>query len=385
MIHSSLESLIEFIRSIYPDKDPVYLHEPQFVGNEKKYLEECIDSTFVSSVGPFVGRFEEAIATFLTSPWPHTIGTVACVNGTAALHLALMVAGVQPGDRVITQPLTFIATANAIRYCGAEPVFVDIDRDTMGMSPDALKNFLQSDRSTSRIAAILPMHTFGHPCRIDEIVAIAHEYNIPVIEDAAESIGSYYHDQHTGTFGDFGILSFNGNKTITTGGGGMIITKDPETARQIRHLSTQAKVDHPWKFYHNMVGYNFRMPNINAALGLAQLESMTGVAGTPTEGGMLQRKRQLAEKYRAFCDAHGIKFVNEPEGSRSNYWLNTILLNDHRERDEFLQYAHEQHVMCRPAWELMHTLPMYKECQRGDLSNAEWVAERVVNLPSSPV
>lgn len=394
------KEIIDFIKELYPGKDPIALHEPVFWGNEKKYLAECVDSTFVSSVGPFVSRFEEAVAEFVNrGSEDQRIGEsedqvtgnrsqvtcVATVNGTAALHVALLAAGVKPGDKVITQPLTFIATANAIRYCGAEPVFIDIDKDTLGMSPSALESYLVTG-NRSQVTAIVPMHTFGFPCRIDEIVAIGKKYGIPVIEDAAESLGSYYKGQHTGLFGEIGVLSFNGNKTITTGGGGMVITHHSSLITRIRHLTTQAKLLHPWEYKHDEVGYNYRMPNVNAALGLAQMEMLTDDGRPTTDGSnsILGSKRLIAQKYMEFFDGSDIQFVAETEDSSANYWLNTILLKDKEQRDEFLAYSHKRWVYCRPAWELMHTLPMYKDCIRGDLSNAEWIADRLVNLPSSP-
>jgi aminotransferase in exopolysaccharide biosynthesis len=401
--------LIDFIKSLYPGKNPIVLHEPQFIGNEKNYVNDCIDNTYVSSVGKYVAMFEERMAEFLSERAPDlrrnnsilskpqpSIYCVAAVNGTAALHLALQVIGVKPGDRVITQPLTFIATANAILYAGADPVFVDVDRDTLGMSPLALEEYLIKTvkRQASRVTAILPMHTFGHPCRIDEIVEIGNKYGIPVIEDAAESIGSYYKGNHTGTYGVMGVLSFNGNKTITTGGGGMIITRDPVRAKRLKHLTTQAKVPHAWEFKHDETGYNYRMPNINAALGVAQLEMLLGdqrqengrMLELANRGmGFLEAKRLLANRYKEFCYNNNVEFVKEPEHSSSNYWLNAILLSDLSERNEFLQYAYDHGVHCRPAWELMHRLPMFTGNEHGNLSNAEWIADRLVNLPSSPI
>ena len=309
---------------------------------------------------------------------PSSVYCVAAVNGTAALHLALLVAGVKPGDRVITQPLTFIATANAIRYAGADPVFVDVDRYTLGMSPQALEEYLKNDvtRHASRVTAIVPMHTFGHPCRIDKIVEIGNKYGIPVIEDAAESIGSYYKGQHTGTFGMMGVLSFNGNKTITTGGGGMIVTGDSECASRLKHLTTQAKVPHTWEFKHDETGYNYRLPNINAALGVAQLEQLPK---------FVESKRTLQKKYADFFSGTGVRLMSELRESRSNYWLNTILTSGLKERNDLLQYTYDRGVHCRPAWELMHRLPMFVNCEHHDLSNAEWIADRLVNLPSLPI
>lgn len=373
--------IVDFIREIFHKPAGfIALHEPLFVGNEKKYIEECLDSTFVSSVGKFVDRFEEDMARFTGAK-----KAVVCVNGTNALHLALMLAGVKQNDEVITQPLTFIATANAISYCGAHPVFVDIDKDTLGLSPNALELFLSQhteqktdgcyNKTTNRkIAAIVPMHTFGHPCRIDEIAEICQQYKIELVEDAAESLGSYFKGQLTGTFGKIGVLSFNGNKIITTGGGGMLLFNDEQLAAKAKHLTTQAKVPHSWEFVHDEIGYNYRMPNINAALGVAQLEQIDSY---------LNAKRKLAETYEKFFAQSEIQFISEPENSLSNYWLNCILLPNRNERDAFLKYTNEHGIMTRPVWELMNRLPMFQNAQCGDLSNAEWIADRLVNISSS--
>lgn len=371
---------VDFIRSLYPGRDFIPLHEPCFRGNEKKYLAECIDTTFVSSVGKFVDAFERSIEEYTGAAC-----AVVIVNGTEALHFALKLNGVQPDDEVITQPLTFVATANSISYCNANPVFVDVDIDTLGLSADSLKQFLEENAELKngdcynritkrRIKACVPMHTFGHPCRIDKIVDICREWNIEVVEDAAESIGSFYMGKHTGTFSKIGVLSFNGNKTITTGGGGMLLTNDPDLGKYAKHLSTQAKVSHPWDYFHNETGYNYRMPNINAAIGLAQMEQLDY---------FIEMKRLLAEKYKMFFDSKDIEFVTEPEFSKSNYWLNSVLLKNRSARDEFLKYTNEYGVMTRPAWRLMHHLPMFENCFRGPLPNSESIEERLVNLPSS--
>ena len=393
----TFSTITSFIKELFPGQEQIHLHEPVFAGNEKKYLEECIDSTFVSSVGPFIKRLEEKMAVYTGAE-----GAVAVVNGTAALHLALKVAGVQPGDEVITQPLSFIATANAIAYTGAEAVFLDIDRDTLGLSPGALKRWLEGNvemrgcpandsrggslcpyniKTGRKISACVPMHTLGVPCRIDEIVEICHHYNIPVIEDAAESIGSFYKDRHTGTFGDMGIFSFNGNKTMTTGGGGMIVCSrqcaagSPRSlADRLRHLSTQAKVSHPWEFRHDAIGYNYRMPNVNAALGLAQLEKLPEILGS---------KKKLHEVYREFFLEKGIAFLEDPPGAESNHWLNAFFCESRWERDDFLQYAHDRKIFCRPAWNLLPSLPMFRHCQSDGNENAAWAEERLVNIPSS--
>lgn len=375
---------IEFIRKAYnKPAGSLALHEPTFSGNEKKYLEECIDSTFVSSVGKFVDKFESDVAKYTGAA-----KAIVCVNGTNALHMALMLSGVKLNDEVITQPLTFIATVNGISYCGAKPVFVDVDKETLGLSPNALYAFLENNseqkadgycynKTTNRkIAACVPMHTFGHPCRIDEIATICKKYNISLIEDAAESLGSYYKNQHTGIFGDIGVLSFNGNKIITTGGGGMLLFNDIELASKAKHLTTQSKIPHPWEFGHDAIGYNYRMPNINAALGVAQLEQIEP---------FLVAKRKLTYKYKDFFDQQGIQFVMEPKHAKSNYWLNAILLGNRVERDDFLEYTNKNGIMTRPVWELMNRLPMFIDAQCGDLSNAEWIADRLVNIPSSVI
>lgn len=372
--------IVEFIRSQFPAENPVPLHAPRFTGKEKKYLAECIDSTFVSYVGKFVTDFEEHIKRFTGAAH-----AVAMVNGTAALQMALSVCGVKPGDEVITQPLSFVATANAIRHAGGEPVFVDVDRDTLGMSPQKLEDFLREEtamkrgechnKSTGgRIAACVPMHTFGHPARIEEIVEICGRYGIVVVEDSAESLGSFYGDRHTGTFGKAGILSFNGNKPVTTGGGGMLITNDDAVAMRARHITTTAKQKHPWAFYHDEIGYNLRMPNVNAAIGCAQMEKIDFI---------LSNKRELADRYRSFFESMGIPFVSGLEKCRANYWLNAILFADREEREAFLEYSNGNGIQTRPAWVLMNRLPMFADCVCGDLGNAEWLEDRLVNIPSS--
>jgi aminotransferase in exopolysaccharide biosynthesis len=375
-----MKNFVDFVRDIYNTKHFIPLHEPKFLGNEKKYVNECIDSTFVSSVGKFVDQFEKNIAEYTGAHY-----AVAAVNGTAALHLALILAGVRKEEEVISQPLTFVATANAISYTGAQPVFVDVDMDTLGMSPEKLEQFLQNNtrvqngftynKKTNRlIRACIPMHTFGHPCKIDQIVEICNRYNIKVIEDAAESLGSFYKGTHTGTFGDIGVLSFNGNKTITTGGGGMIITDDEQLAKLAKHLTTQAKAPHRWEYIHDRIGYNYRLTNIAAALGVAQLETLEKI---------IENKRDTAQKYEDFFDKSSWTFFKEPNDSRSNYWLNIIMVHNKKERDEFLDYTNNNGVMTRPVWRLMNKLDMFKGCQTGNLENAEWLEKRVVNIPSS--
>ena len=376
------DSFIRLVREIYQTEQFIPLHEPRFNGNEKHYLLDVIDSTFVSSVGPYVNEFEQQIASYTGAKY-----AVATVNGTAALHIALLLAGVKAGEEVITQAVTFVATCNAIAYCGAEPVFVDIERSSLGLSPQALAEFLDefaeqrddgcyNKRSGKRIAACLPMHSFGHPCDMAGILQVCKQRQIPVVEDAAEALGSSLNDQACGRFGLLGVLSFNGNKVITTGGGGMILTDDAELAQQAKHLTTTAKVPHSWVFEHDQLGYNYRMPNLNAALGLAQLEQMPG---------FVQRKRQLAQRYQTWAGQHGLEICLEPNGARSNYWLNALLLNDAEQRDAFLQATNQQGVMTRPLWALMSGLNMYQHCQRDALQVSQQIADRLVNLPSSVV
>jgi len=390
-------NIVDLIRKIYREPQAfIPLHAPVFRGNEKKYLEECIDTTFVSSVGKFVDLFEEKIAEYTGAK-----KAVVCVNGTNALHLALSMVGAERNTEVITQPLTFIATANAISYCGAHPVFLDVDTDTMGLSPLALRNWLEKNvklkipnpepetgnreprtenrepiniKTSRRISACVPMHTFGHPCKIDEIAEICKNYNIPLVEDAAESLGSYYKGRHTGTFGKIGVLSFNGNKILTTGGGGMLLFMDEEMAKRAKHLTTQAKVPHPWDFFHDEIGYNYRMPNVNAALGLAQLEQLDY---------FLDSKRKVAEVYKNYFKNSDVEFISEPQHAKSNYWLNSILFKDKIARDEFLKFTNGKGVMTRPAWALMNKLPMFQKSLTGDLSQAENLEARLVNIPSS--
>ena len=378
----SPQDLTQFVKSLYPGLDPVPLHAPVFAGNEKEYMQDCIDTTFVSYVGKYVTQFEE-----MTARYTGAKHAVAFVNGTTALHIALQVAGVERGDEVITQSLTFVATANAIAHAGAEPVFVDVDKDTLGMSPSALSKWLEVNaimdneskralnRTTRRtISGIVPMHTFGNPCRIDEIIAVADRYNIPVIEDSAESLGSTYKGQHTGTFGLVGILSYNGNKTITTGGGGMLITNDDELAAKARHLSTTAKVPHRWEFAHDEIGYNYRLNNVSASIGVAQMEMLDTY---------LENKRKTATEYSKYCQKNGFDLIQGLDKSSTNHWLVAIILQDKAMRDEFLSYTNDHGVMTRPIWSLMNNLEMFKHCQTDGLKNSTWLEERVVNLPSS--
>ncbi|DAB37598.1 MAG: aminotransferase DegT [Sulfuricurvum sp. GWF2_44_89] len=373
------EAVTNFIQKTFQTETFLPLHEPRFIGNEKAYLNECIDSTFVSSVGVFVDRFEKEFAAYVGSKY-----AVATMNGTAALHIALLLADVQQDDEVITQPLTFIATANAISYIGANPIFVDVDRDTMGLSPDALKTFLEThckivdDRcintmSGKTIKACVPMHTFGHPCRIDEIKALCDQWRLALVEDAAESLGSTYDNRHTGTFGVLGVFSFNGNKIITSGGGGVIVTDDEELAKRAKHITTTAKIPHRWEYVHDEIAYNYRLPNLNAALLCAQMENLDL---------FLENKRLLTSEYGSFFDAASITLVREPDHARSNYWLQTLILNNKEEQEAFLSYTNDRGVMTRPIWRLMNKLEMFKGCLCSDLSNALWLEERVVNIPS---
>jgi len=376
------ENVINFIQETYQTKSLIPLHEPKFVGNEKKYLNECIDSTFVSSVGKFVDKFEEKIASYTGSKY-----AIATSNGTSALHISLLLADVDQNSEVITQPLTFVATCNAISYCGAQPIFLDVDKDTMGLSPSALKEFLEkntiiknqrciNNKTGKVIKACVPMHTFGHPCRIDEIKEICDKHHVFLIEDAAESVGSIYKDKHTGTFGQVGVMSFNGNKIITAGGGGCIVTNDKALAKKAKHLTTTAKVQHKWDFNHDIVGYNYRMPNLNAALLVAQLENLDN---------FISSKRKLANVYEAFFNSTNYVFVKEPMDSKSNYWLNSIILKNKEQRDEFLDETNSSGIMTRPIWTLMNKLPMFEHAQCGDLKNSEWLEDRVVNIPSSAI
>ena len=376
------QEFISFTKKTFKTEEFIPLHAPIFIGNEKKYLNECIDSTFVSSVGKFVDLFENEMVKFTGAK--HAIATS---NGTAALHIALIMAGVEHDDEVITQPLTFIATVNALSYIGASPVFVDVDKDTLSLSPEKLEHFLThktemvngnciNKKTKKKIKAVVPMHTFGFSARIDEIITVCNRFNIATVEDAAESLGSYYKGQHTGTFGLLGTFSFNGNKTITTGGGGMLVTNDDEIARKAKHITTTAKIPHPWDYEHDMIGYNYRLPNINAALGFAQMEELSLI---------LKKKKILADKYETFFKDKSIQYITSPKESISNYWLNAVLLENLEERNSFLKVTNENGVMTRPIWKLMNSLPMFKNAQTGNLDNAKYFEERVINIPSSVI
>ena len=372
---------INFIRNVFKENDKfIPLHVPSFIGNEKKYLEDCIDSTFVSSVGAYVDLFEERMSLFT-----QTKKSVAVVNGTSALQVALRLVGVKPNNEVITQALTFVATANAILYNNAIPIFLDVDIDTMGLSPKSVEAFLEEhgelredgcfNKTTGRkIAACMPMHTFGFPVKLDELIAVCKKWSIPIVEDAAESIGSSYKGQSTGSFGEIAGFSFNGNKVITSGGGGVITTNNIELGQRAKFLTTTAKDPHPYEYFHSESGYNFRMPNLNAALACAQLESIEV---------FLKDKRSLANDYKAFFDTEGIKFRVENPGTKANYWLMAIELNNKSDRDLFLKETNSSGVMTRPIWQLMFRLPMFENCFRDSQKNAIFLEERIVNIPSS--
>lgn len=374
------DSLIRFVRDQYRTDEFIPLHAPVFRGRERELVLDTIDSTFVSSVGAYVDRLEKDMAAFTASP-----RAVAVMNGTAALHIALKLAGVLPGDLVVTQSLTFVATCNAIAYCSAEPLFVDVDRHTLGLSPTALDAWLSEhaliddhgDCRTRvgqlRIRACLPMHTFGHPVELDALIAVCERWRLILVEDAAESLGSYYKGRHTGNFGKIGVLSFNGNKIMTTGGGGMLLT-DEATGKRAKHLTTTAKIPHPYEFVHDEVGYNYRMPNLNAALGCAQLEQLST---------FLESKRALAQRYIAFFAGSDLQPIVEPEHCRSNYWLNGVICETRAQRDALLKTTNDAGVMTRPIWALMNRLPAYTNALCGPLENAHWLEARVVNLPSS--
>ena len=376
------KNIVSYIRDIYGiQQEFIPLHEPRFIGNEKKYVLDAIDSTFVSSIGSYVDKFESMMCDLTGSKY-----AIAIVNGTNALHLSLLLADVKEGDEVLTQPLTFIATVNAISYCNATPHFVDVDKETLGLSPSKLENYLNdislmrngqcyNKETGKRISACVPMHTFGLPLFIDKLVEVCSRYNIPVIEDAAESLGSYYKKKHTGTFGLLGVFSFNGNKIVTSGGGGAIITNNEDLAKKAKHLSTQSKIPHKWEFKHDQIGFNYRMPNLNAALACAQLEQLEFY---------IQNKRKLSELYFGFFKNNNeIKLIREVKQSKSNYWLNSIILKDKKQRDNFLKFTNENGIMTRPIWNLMNKLDMFKKANCSDLKTAEWLEERVVSITSS--
>lgn len=379
MSDMSLNRLVEFVKDHYGTNEFIPLHAPVFSGREKAYVADTIDSTFVSSVGAYVDQFEKELARYTGAG-----AAVATVNGTAALHVSLKLAGVLPGDLVITQALTFVATCNAIHYCGAEPLFIDVDEATLGLSPLALENWLKNHadldaegvcierESRRRITACMPMHTFGHPADFAGLLRVCKSWNLSLVEDAAESLGSFYEGRHTGTFGEIAAVSFNGNKIITTGGGGMILC-DAEVGKRAKHLTTTAKKPHPYEYVHDEVGYNYRLPNINAALGVAQLEQLPE---------FLAEKRALAMQYRNLLKDTEFQFVDEPKGCQSNFWLNAVLCPDEQSRNHLLEVTNAKNVMTRPVWQLMCDLPMYAHCRRGNLDTSRTIAQRLVNLPS---
>ncbi|MCF6434966.1 LegC family aminotransferase [Pseudoalteromonas sp. MMG022] len=375
-------SFVDFVRDTYSTNEFIPLHAPTFSGNENKYVKETIDSTFVSSVGKFVDDFERKIEAFTGAA-----KAVATVNGTAALHTALYMAGVERGDLVITQALTFVATCNALYHMGAEPIFVDVSHISLSLCPIAVENYLAENAEVTesgchhkltgqRIKAIVPMHTFGHPAELDELILVCRKWGITLVEDAAESLGSYYKGRHTGTFGDFSAVSFNGNKIITTGGGGMVLCANEEGGQRTKYITTTAKVPHSYEFFHDEPGFNYRMPNINAALGCAQMEVLDT---------FLEQKRKLACHYKEFFAGSDVKFVTEPEYAKSNYWLNAIVCSDVEKRNEILKHANKAGVMTRPVWQLMHRLPMFENALRGDLTNSEYLEAHLINIPSTPV
>lgn len=373
--------LVRHVRDMYSTNEFIPLHAPIFTGNEKLYLAETINSTFVSSVGKFVDEFESMVRKYTGAN-----GAVVCVNGTAALHAALYLAAVGPGDLVLTQSLTFVATCNALYHMGAKPVFIDVEPCSFGLCPVATKSWLQEyailgadgvcrhKTTGAMIRAIMPMHTFGHPVQIDELLEISKEWNLTLIEDAAESLGSFYKGRHTGTFGRYGVVSFNGNKVITTGGGGMLLCRDEADGKHAKHVTTTAKQPHAYEFYHDEPGFNYRMPNLNAALGCAQMQNLDAI---------LASKRKIAKCYESFFTGSDYRFIAEPSYAHSNYWLNAILCPDIKTRNELLEFSNKQGVMTRPVWQLMHRLPMFKDELRGDLSQSELAEARLVNLPSS--
>lgn len=376
-----INSIVDFVRDVYKTDEFIPLHAPTFDGNEKSYVLNTLDSTFVSSVGKFVDDFERKMEAYTG-----TARAVATVNGTAALSAALYLAGVRRNDLVITQALTFVATCNALYHLGAEPVFVDVSRVSLGLCPVAMESWLSEHaelidhgcvhkKTRQAIRAVVPMHTFGHPVELDELLVVCKKWNIILVEDAAESLGSFYKGQHTGTLGDYAALSFNGNKIITTGGGGMVFCKTAEAGIRAKHVTTTAKVPHPYEFYHDEPGFNYRMPNLNAALGCGQMEMLEK---------FLKQKRKLAEHYEAFFAGSKFSFVKEPAYAKSNYWLNAVICENIDSRDAILAEMNEAKVMVRPIWKLMHRLPMFTNSMRDDLKNSEYIESRLINLPSSP-
>ncbi|WP_010431976.1 LegC family aminotransferase [Enterobacter mori] len=378
----NIKSIIEFVRDVYKTDEFIPLHAPIFNGNEKNYVLDTLDSTFVSSVGKYVDDFERKMESYTG-----TARAVATVNGTAALSAALYLAGVKRGDLVITQALTFVATCNALYHLGAEPVFTDVSPISLGLCPVALEDWLSENtelteqgcvhRKTRQVVrAVVPMHTFGHPVELDELIAVCQKWHLVLVEDAAESLGSFYKGKHTGTLGEYGALSFNGNKIITTGGGGMVFCRSPEAGVRAKHVTTTAKVPHPYEFYHDEPGFNYRMPNLNAALGCGQMERLDS---------FLKQKRDLAKRYEAFFAGSEFNFVKEPDYAQSNYWLNAVICENLDARDAMLAEMNDAKVMVRPIWKLMHRLPMFEKAMRDDLKNSEQIEARLINIPSSPM
>lgn len=382
MLNPMFQNLINFIREQYKSKDNIPLHEPVFLGREREYLNETINSTFVSSIGKFVNKFEENIVSYTKSPY--AVGTI---NGTSALHIALKLAGVKPGELVITQPLTFVATCNAISYCQAEPVFLDVSKNTLSLCPKAVENWLHDNarldndnicrtkKDNKVVKVCLPMHTFGIPADLDGLIDVCKRWKLILVEDAAESLGSFYKGVHTGTFGMLGILSFNGNKILTTGSGGIILS-DRKIGIRARHLTSTAKINHKYEYFHDELGYNYRLPNINAALGCAQLEQLEN---------FILKKRELASRYNTFFKNSELEFINEPQNCRSNCWLNAVICKSIEQRNSLLEFTNNKGVMTRPIWTLMNKLPMYQHCRKDSLENSIWLESRVVNLPSSVI
>lgn len=375
-------NIVEFIRDLYRTHEFIPLHAPTFIGNELKYVSETIESTFVSSVGKFVDEFERKMEAYTGAA-----KAVATVNGTAALHTALYMAGVKREDYVITQALTFVATCNALYHMGAEPIFVDVAKSSLSLSPVALESYLSEHAEVReegcfhrnngrRIKAVVPMHTFGHPAELDELLLVCQKWGLVLVEDAAESLGSFYKGRHTGTLGDFSALSFNGNKIITTGGGGMVLCKDEQSGKHTKHITTTAKVPHPYEFIHDEPGFNYRLPNLNAALGCAQMEVLPQ---------FIEKKRALAKSYSDFFANSEYSFVFEPGYAKSNYWLNAVICPDQTSRNRLLETTNSNGVMTRPVWQLMHRLSMFANCPKGALPNSEWIESHLINLPSSPV
>ncbi len=375
-----IDDLIGLIREIYKTKK-IVLHEPRFIGKEKKNLIQTIDSTFVSSSGENINLFEKKIAKITGSKY-----AISTSSGTAALHSSLIAVGCDSNSEVITQSLSFIAACNAIKYCGSHPIFIDVDRDSFGLSPSKLEKFLSENtevrsdklcwnKKTNRIIkACIPMHTFGFMMQVDKIKKICRKFNIKLIEDAAEALGSFYKKKHAGTFGDIGVISFNGNKIITTGAGGMIITNNKKYADKLKHLTTTAKKLHPWHFIHDMVGYNYRMPNLCASLGLAQLENLKF---------FLNDKKDLAHIYYQWGKENDFNFLRGISNCHPNYWLNTIILNNKSERDRLLEETNKKGIITRPVWTPVHKLKMYRTYSRDDMLNTNWIFNRAVSLPSS--